>query len=49
MRHGLIGMNTGEGFHPWKERDRDAFRRERLRGLIGMLARVDALRPPAPD
>lgn len=42
-------MKTGDGFYPWKERDQDAFRQERLRGPIGMPARVDARRPPALD
>jgi 3-hydroxybutyryl-CoA dehydrogenase len=49
MREGRIGMKTGEGFYRWKDRDQDAFRRDKMRGLLGMLARVDALRPPVLD
>uniref|UniRef100_Q07LN9 3-hydroxyacyl-CoA dehydrogenase C-terminal domain-containing protein n=1 Tax=Rhodopseudomonas palustris (strain BisA53) TaxID=316055 RepID=Q07LN9_RHOP5 len=49
MRDGRIGMKTGKGFYRWKDREQETFRRDKMRGLLGMLARIDALRPPALD
>jgi 3-hydroxybutyryl-CoA dehydrogenase len=46
MAEGRTGLRTGKGFYDWAGRDIDAYRRERLGDLLGMLQKIGKDRPP---
>ena len=46
MREGNIGLRTGRGFLDYAGLDIDAYRRERLMGLVNTLTSMRLLRPP---
>jgi len=46
MREGNIGLRTGRGFLDYAGLDIDAYRRERLKGLVDTLTFMGLLRPP---
>jgi 3-hydroxybutyryl-CoA dehydrogenase len=47
MREGKLGLGSGKGFYDFETVDRDAYQRERLARLLGLLRHLDLLRPPA--
>jgi len=46
MAEGRTGMKTGQGFLDYSAIDLDAFRRERLQGLVTLLKALGLTRPP---
>ena len=46
MREGNVGLRTGRGFLDYAGLDVDAYRRERLKGLVNTLTSMGLLRPP---
>jgi 3-hydroxybutyryl-CoA dehydrogenase len=49
MREGNIGLKSGRGFFDYSNRDVEAYRVERLRGLVEMLDFLGLARPPVLD
>jgi 3-hydroxybutyryl-CoA dehydrogenase len=49
MREGRIGLKTGVGFLDYAGRDLDAYRTERLKALVAMLAHMGLVRAPILD
>ncbi|MGY6535465.1 MAG: 3-hydroxybutyryl-CoA dehydrogenase [Pararhodobacter sp.] len=46
MAEGRIGLRTGQGFYDYRNRDADAFRREKLGAFVHMLQRQGLMQPP---
>lgn len=46
MAAGRIGMKTGTGFYDWRDRDLDAYRRQKLSDFLDMLRQLGAVQPP---
>jgi 3-hydroxybutyryl-CoA dehydrogenase len=49
MREGRIGLKTGAGFLDYAGRDLDAYRTDRLKALVAMLAHMGLVRAPVLD
>ena len=47
MAEGRIGLRTGDGFYDYRNRDAEAFRREKLGAFVQMLQRQGLMQPPA--
>lgn len=46
MAAGRIGLKTGQGFYDWRDRDIDAYRKQRLGDFLAMLRHLKQTRPP---
>jgi len=47
MHEGKIGLKSGEGFYPWRDRDVEAYRRDAMARMLAMLRQVGLARAPA--